>query len=814
MPFLDLNGLSYFKDKIMTLLNQKVNTSAINANNGVAGLDSSGKVPVDRLYTNIANGVAKLDSNGTIPSVLLPGSVDSIIECTGPYPTGFPGTGESSKIYVDLTTNITYRWSGTGYVATSSSLALGTTSSSAYYGDKGDIAYQHAQASGSAFNEGLYKIGTNAEGHVTSATAITKSDITALGIPGQDTNTTYEVKAAANGGTGESLCTTGEKYTWNNKASTAVATTSANGLMTKEMVTNLNAAYSAISTIPAVDRSISDGSTSTKVPTSAAVASFVEGKGYTTNTGTITGITMNGASKGTSGVVNLGTVLTAHQTITKAMVTNALGYTPYNSTNPNGYTANAGTITGITMNGTSRGTSGVVNLGTVVTDVSGKKNTQSAVSDPTASGVSLTFIKTISQNTQGVITATKATVQSASPSVAGIVTTGNQTFKGEKTFRDNIAIENTASRYKRIFSRNEAGNTFSYMTFDGGDDGSSKIVNPRIGFTEYSPKATPDTGNSGYYESYWLPSPNAARTANVSYDILTTKKLITVAQGGTGASTAAAARTNLGVPADSAVVHLANTETITGTKTFSSAVTFSNAIWINGGVTIGSGAGLVCQSSQSIGGYVNITNSGNISDANPSLKTLGGAYITKQLHVHSAVAGANGGTGAITVTGGIYTGKSIYCNADIYCTKLHGTLANDYAECRQANVIDGGYCVTETSSGMMTKTWARLQPGCRLTSDTYGTLIGESDEAKTPIAVSGRVLAYPYRDISEYHLGDAVCSAPDGKIDVMTREEIREYPERIIGTVSEIPTYDVWYGGNQNDPEKIPVNGRIWIYVR
>ena len=38
-------------------------------------------------------------------------------------------------------------------------------------------------------------------------------------------------------------------------------------------------------------------------------------KGYTTNIGTITGIKMNGASKGTSGVVDLGTVITAHQDI-------------------------------------------------------------------------------------------------------------------------------------------------------------------------------------------------------------------------------------------------------------------------------------------------------------------------------------------------------------------------------------------------------------------------------------------------------------------------------------------------------------------
>ena len=45
--------------------------------------------------------------------------------------------------------------------------------------------------------------------------------------------------------------------------------------------------------------------------------------GYTTNTGTITGITMNGSSKGTSGVVDLGTVLTAHQTIKQDGVTGA-----------------------------------------------------------------------------------------------------------------------------------------------------------------------------------------------------------------------------------------------------------------------------------------------------------------------------------------------------------------------------------------------------------------------------------------------------------------------------------------------------------
>lgn len=51
--------------------------------------------------------------------------------------------------------------------------------------------------------------------------------------------------------------------------------------------------------------------------------------------------------------------------------------TYYKASNPNGYTSNIGTITGITMNGSSKGTSGVVDLGTVITahqDISGKQD--------------------------------------------------------------------------------------------------------------------------------------------------------------------------------------------------------------------------------------------------------------------------------------------------------------------------------------------------------------------------------------------------------------------------------------------------------
>ena len=57
----------------------------------------------------------------------------------------------------------------------------------------------------------------------------------------------------------------------------------------------------------------------------------------------------------------------------------------------------------------------------------GAKATQTAVSDPTASGTSLTFIDSISQNTQGVITPTKKTVASATQSANGLMSSTDKT---------------------------------------------------------------------------------------------------------------------------------------------------------------------------------------------------------------------------------------------------------------------------------------------------------------------------------------------------------------------------------------------------
>lgn len=153
--------------------------------------------------------------SGVIAAANLPSFVDDVLEgyygsdgvfyknhdaSTGKYSDAY--TGEAGKIYVDFNTNKTYRWSGSAYVVVSETIALGETASTAYRGDRGKAAYDHAAAKGSAFGSGLYKITTNAQGHVTAATAVQKSDITALGIPAQDTNTWNALKGATTSAAG------------------------------------------------------------------------------------------------------------------------------------------------------------------------------------------------------------------------------------------------------------------------------------------------------------------------------------------------------------------------------------------------------------------------------------------------------------------------------------------------------------------------------------------------------------------------------------------------------------------------------------
>lgn len=199
--------------------------------------------------------------------------------------------------------------------------------------------------------------------------------------------------------------------------------------------------------------------------------------------------------------------------------------------------------------------------------------------------------------------------------------------------------------------------------------------------------------------------------------------------------------------------------------------------------------------------------SGESSLTMPAAITAGGGgaenlYLTSDGTIDFFVACANDAasyTNAFTMTSSKVTSH----------LALYGAVWNDYAEYRdQKEKIQPGYCVVSADNGQVSKTTEKFQACDGIVSDTFGFAIGETDECKTPLAVAGRVLAYCFGDKYSYHAGDTVCAGPNGLVYKMTREEIKEYPDRIVGIVSEIPEYEIWGTG------KTEVNGRIWIKVR
>ena len=143
-------------DGLQTALDGKVPTTRTvngHALTGNINLDAGDVGAIAASLKGANNGVAELDGTGKVPSAQLPSFVDDVIEGylhqgkfykESAHTTAI--TGEAGKIYVDLASLKTYRWSGTAFVVISETIALGETSSTAFRGDRGKTAYEHSQA--------------------------------------------------------------------------------------------------------------------------------------------------------------------------------------------------------------------------------------------------------------------------------------------------------------------------------------------------------------------------------------------------------------------------------------------------------------------------------------------------------------------------------------------------------------------------------------------------------------------------------------------------------------------------------------------
>ena len=197
---------------------------------------------------------------------------------------------------------------------------------------------------------------------------------------------------------------------------------------------------------------------------------------------------------------------------------------------------------------------GTYNTEDIIFDVSangsGYKPVQTAVSSPTASSTATAFIDTISQNANGVITATKKNLPTASTTVAGItkvgasggaaayvhthdtsITTSNGTNQITLAFGTKYAISAGGTSY--VFTMPANPNTNTTYTFATGDSNGQIKVTPSGGsaqnvsvkglgsaaYTESSAYATSGHNHSGVYKPIQtaVSSPSATAITSTTF---------------------------------------------------------------------------------------------------------------------------------------------------------------------------------------------------------------------------------------------------------------------------------------------------------
>lgn len=241
---------------------------------------------VKRTEMGAASGVATLDSAGKIPSSQLPSYVDDVLE----YDTksDFPATGEAGKIYVDKSTNTTWRWSGSTYTQIKGDLVIGTTTGTAA---DGGVANTHYNNTSNPHN-------------------VTKAQV---GL-GSVVNTGDSATPVSGGTT---KFTTGGAYT---ELAKKVDKVDGKGLSTNDYTTNEKNKLSGIESGAQVHKAPTAAEVKSALGTGSGTSKYLREDGsWQTPPDTNTWPSKTSQLTNDSGYITR---------ITKAMVTNALGYTP------------------------------------------------------------------------------------------------------------------------------------------------------------------------------------------------------------------------------------------------------------------------------------------------------------------------------------------------------------------------------------------------------------------------------------------------------------------------------------------------------
>ncbi len=155
-----------------------------------AGTYAGAKCEVGDMIICLTDGTAAKDSDWTVVQANIDGAVTGPASATDGHIAVFDGA--TGKVIKDGGISIPNdaKFTDTTYNdATQSAHGLMTAADKKKLDgvDENANNYTHPASAAGAKTSGLYKIATDANGHVIGATAVAKGDITALGIPSKDT---------------------------------------------------------------------------------------------------------------------------------------------------------------------------------------------------------------------------------------------------------------------------------------------------------------------------------------------------------------------------------------------------------------------------------------------------------------------------------------------------------------------------------------------------------------------------------------------------------------------------------------------------
>ena len=220
---------------------------------------------------------------------------------------------------------------------------------------------------------------------------------------------------------------------------------------------------------------------------------------------------------------------------------------------------------------------------TIAYELGLKKDRQTAVSDPSASGTTDEFIATISQNENGEITPTKKTVQDATTSVHGLMSAADKTKLNDISVSTQryAAVAIAVSDWTLSGGVYSAEFTSAYIT-----SSSHERIDWLKSYDDYAVTPVEGTKKSGgggmIFTTTTIPTGTimGVMTINDNDDgkvpVIIEDTTVSIANGGTGASNLAGAKANLEIPE---VVN--NLTTNDGTKALSAAQGYA----LNGKVT-------------------------------------------------------------------------------------------------------------------------------------------------------------------------------------------------------------------------------------